>query len=227
MSAIRSALDELAAEPNDRFSVDELVADVDELVHVSQMVDVLIAEKVRSLTDRGGHIALGYPNPTALLTHIGRMSGGRARQIVARSNAAEKAPAAFRAWADGRLSTDQARHVFSLAETVPNSFSEAEDRLVDIVEGLSVRDTRKALEYWRQSVDGPGELDADVAFARRGLSSSKTIGGMRHVEGWLTQRPEKPSTPSSTLPWGHQPKETTAAPDNAVTTPWKTSAATG
>lgn len=186
MSAIRSALDELAAEPNDRSSVDELVGDIEELLHVRQMVDVLIAGKVKSLADRGGHVALGYPNPTALLTHIGRMSGGRARQIVARSNATEKAPAAFRAWADGRLSTDQARHLFSLAETVPDSFPDAEKRLVDIVEGLSVRDTRKALEYWRQSVDGPGELDVDVAFARRGLSSSKTVGGMRYVSGWLT-----------------------------------------
>ena len=52
------------------------------------------------------------------------------------------------------------------------SISEAEERLVMIIEGLNVRDTRKAVEYWRQSVDSPGDLNLDVQLERTKLSTS-------------------------------------------------------
>lgn len=74
-----------------------------------------------------------------------------------------------------------------MAESVPDEFSDAEESLVEIVEPLTVRDAARALEYWRQAVDGPGELDLDVQLARRGLSLSRTTGGMRRIDGWLTQ----------------------------------------
>ena len=187
MSELRSVLDQLGSAEVDRMSVEELAGQIVEAVHGQQMLEVLVASWMKSLTDRGGHLDLEYPNPTALLAHLGRMSAGQAKQVVARGNSAEKAPHAYRAWADGRISTGQARHLFSAAESVSDSYPDAEERLVDIVEGLSVRDTARAVEYWRQSVDGPGELDDETQFARRGLSVSKTTGGMRRVDGWLTQ----------------------------------------
>jgi hypothetical protein len=187
MSQLRSVIGELTAlAPND-LSLDELAAEISEALHAQQQLEVFVARCVKTLTDRAGHVNLGYPNPTAMLTHLGRMSPGHAKQIVAQANASVKAPSAHAAWADGRLSTDQARPMFSLAETVTDSYPEAEERLVDIVQGLSVRDTRKTLEYWRQAVDGPGEPDPDVEFARRGFSSSRTMGDMRYVSGWLTR----------------------------------------
>jgi hypothetical protein len=186
MSQLRSVLDEMAAQDDHCLTSEELAAEINELSHSGQMIEVLMARKTKTLTDRGGHEDLGYPSPTAFLKHRGRMSGGHAQQVVARANAAEKSPVAFRAWADGRLSTDQTRHLFAAAESVPDSYLQAEEHLVDIVEGLSVKDTAKTVEYWRQTVDGPGELAAETQFARRGLSLSKTMGGMRRVDGWLT-----------------------------------------
>jgi hypothetical protein len=59
----------------------------------------------------------------------------------------------------GRLSVGQTRHLFAAAESVPDAYPDAEERLVDIVDGLSVSDTAKAVAYWRQAVDDPGELD--------------------------------------------------------------------
>jgi hypothetical protein len=56
------------------------------------------------------------------------------------------------------LSTDQARRVFPLSEVVPDRFTQAEKHLVEIVEGLSVSDTYRTVEYWRQSVAGPDDL---------------------------------------------------------------------
>jgi hypothetical protein len=186
MSELRSVLDQLGSTPADVLSNSELAAEIVEAVHAQQMLDVLIAGWTKTLADRDGHAELGYPSPTAFLTHQGRMSASHARQVVSRVQAADKAPAAYRAWADGRLSTDQARHLFAAAESVPDEYPDAEETLVEALEGLSVIDTAEVVEYWRQAVDGPGELDPEKQQNRRGLSLSKTINGMRRVDGWLT-----------------------------------------
>lgn len=186
MSAIRSALDEMSAMADTELSSDQLAADIGELVLVGQMVEVLVARKTRSLSDRGGHHTLGFPSPTAMLASLGRMSAGQAKRVVSRGLAPSKASAAYSAWSDGRISTGQADIMFRAAEAVPDMFPEAEQRLVDIVEGLSVSDTARAVEYWRQSVDGPGDLDIETQLIRRGVSLSKTTGGMRRIDGWLT-----------------------------------------
>jgi hypothetical protein len=187
MSELRSVLDQIAAVADESLTVEELATDIAELSYVGQMVDVLVARKTKQIADRAGHAEMGYPSPTAFLVDHARMSAGHAKQVVGRANASETAPVAFGAWADGRLSTDQTRYVFQLAEAVPDVFSAAEERLVGIIEPLTVRETVKVLEYWRQSVDGPSELDLETELARRGLSVSKTMGGgMRRVDGWLT-----------------------------------------
>ncbi len=186
MSQLRSLLDEMTGVDDDHLSANELLADVVELSHVEQMVAVLRARKVTSMADRGDHHRLGYSSPTALLTHQTRMSPGRAKAVVSLGHARERAPAAHQAWADGRISTDQARHLFRVAESVPDAYPEAEERLVDIVQGLDAADTGKAVDYWRQAVDGPGEIDFERQFARRGVSLSKSYGGMRRIDGWLT-----------------------------------------
>ena len=66
-------------------------------------------------------------------------------------------------------------------------FVAIESTLVDAVEGLSVSDTRRLLDYWRQSVDGPGTVADEVRQDRaRGVSLSLTMDGMARIDGWLT-----------------------------------------
>lgn len=186
MSTLRSAVEEMAAVPDEELTVEQLDADIEEITHARDQLNVLLARKVRSQTQRNGHDRLGYPSPTAYLKDRGRMSAGHAHLVVLMARAMAKAPAVTRAWSDGRVSTDQAAVLFSLAETVPAEFSFAEESLVEIVEPLTVADTRRAIEYWRQSVDGPGDLSGETQLARRGVSLSKTMGGMRRVDGWMT-----------------------------------------
>lgn len=186
MSAIRSALDEMFAVEVRELSTEELASDVVELSHIAQMVEVLRAQRTRSLADRGGHHQLGYSSPTAFLVDQTGVSPGHAKRIVGYGNAVDRAPHAHSAWADGRLSTDQAHHLFRAAEAVPDLFPEAEENLVEIVEGLDAVDTGRAIEYWRQAMEGPGEVDPETQQARRGLSASWTFGGMLKVDGWLT-----------------------------------------
>lgn len=186
MSQLRSLIAEISSfDPND-LTIAELAAEITEALYGQQQLETVVAGWMKNLADRGGHHDLGYSSPTTFVVDQGRLSPGHARQLISRANAAEKAPHAFRAWADGRLSTDQARHLFSAAENVPDAYPEAEETLVDIVEGLDAVDTRKAVEYWRQAVDGPGEVDPETKWVRRGLNLSTSIGGWRRVDGWLT-----------------------------------------
>lgn len=186
MSQLRSILDEMAATSADDLSLGELDAEITELLDCQRRVEVLVADRVESLRRRGGETELAQPSTTAYLMCRGGMSAARARRVVSLAAAKASAPSTHSAWSDGRLSTDQARKLLSLAEAMPHEFSDAEERLVEIVEPLSVSQTDKALEYWRQSVDGPGELDLEAQRDRRGLSLSKTVGGMRRIDGWLT-----------------------------------------
>jgi hypothetical protein len=185
MSAIRSALDEMFAVDDSELSAEELASDLVELSHVAQMVDVLQARRTKSLADRGGHHQLGYSSPTSFLVDQTGVSPGHAKRVVTHGNATERAPYAYAAWADGRLSTDQAGHLFRAAEAIPDEYADAEERLVEIVEGLDAVDTAKAVEYWRQAMEGPGEIDPKTQQVRRGLSASWTRDGMLRVDGWL------------------------------------------
>jgi hypothetical protein len=84
------------------------------------------------------------------------------------------------------LSSDQVRWLFTAAETAPDEYPAAESRLIDIVEGLDVLDTRRVVEYWRQTVANPGVLDVEDQQQQRGLSLTATFEGMWRVDGWLT-----------------------------------------
>jgi hypothetical protein len=103
---------------------------------------------------------------------------------VTDANASTKARSTNTAWENGRVSTDQARLLFRLTDAVPEEYRSAEDALIGIIEPLSVRDTAAALEYWRQSVDGP--TDTDTQTTRRGVSLSRCMDGMRRIDGWMT-----------------------------------------
>jgi len=116
------------------------------------------------------------------------MAASRAHRAVAWSRVLTAARTTLVAWTSGRLSTDQVTLLLDQVVTVPDQFAEAEDRLVGIIGDLNVTDTRRALGYWRQMVDGPGtqltELEEEEM---RGISASPTLGGMVRIDGWMTR----------------------------------------
>ena len=187
MSAIRSALEEWVNEDFEHLHLDQLADDLVELEHVSGLLEVERLRRISTFEERSGPHHFGYPSLTAFLKHRCRMASGRAHRLVARSRVFRSARATFQAWTAGRLSTDQAGVLLDQATSLPEPFVEGEDRLVDIVEHLGVTDTRRALEYWRQSVDGPGAASDELAQQDlRGVSLSESLGGMGHIEGWTT-----------------------------------------
>jgi Domain of unknown function (DUF222) len=187
MSALRSALEEWVNEDVEHLHLDQLADDWVELEQVSGLLEVERLRRISTFDERSGSHYFGYPSLTAFLKHRCRMASGRAHRLVARSRAFRSSRATLRAWTAGRLSSDQAGVLLDQASFLPEPFVEGEDRLVDIVEDLSVSDTRRALEYLRQTVDGPGTIrDQLEQMKLRGISASKSLGGMIRVDGWMT-----------------------------------------
>jgi hypothetical protein len=187
MSALRSALEEWVVEDVAQLHLQRLADDLVELEVVSGVLEAERLRRLHAFEDRSGPGAFGYPSLTAFLKHRCRMASGRAHRLVTRSRAFQTARATFWAWTGNRLSTDQAAVLLEQATALPEPFSEGEDRLVGIVEDLNVSDTRRAVEYWRQVVDGPGTIQDQLEQQDlRGLSASRSMGGMIRVAGWMT-----------------------------------------
>jgi len=187
MSALRSALEEWVNEDVEHLHLDQLATDLVELEHVSGLLEVERIRRISTFEDREGHRQFGYPSLTAFLKHHCRLASGRAHRLVARSRVFQTARTTIRAWTAGRLSTDQAASLLDEAAAIPEQFADAEDRLVEIVQDLGVSDTRKALEYWRQSMDGPGTIRDQLEQEQmRGISASRSLGGMVRLDGWMT-----------------------------------------
>jgi hypothetical protein len=187
MSSLRSALEEWITEDTDGLHVDQLADDLVELELVSGLLEAVRADRIEVFGREAGHQAHGYPSVTAFLKHRCRMATGRARRLVAAAQAKDIAPHVFQAWFNTRLSTDQAHRLLETASAAPDVFAAVEDNLIETVQDLSHTDTRRVLDYWRQSVDGPETVMCEVEQEDlRGVSTSISLGGMLRVDAWMT-----------------------------------------
>jgi hypothetical protein len=181
-------LEEWQAEHVDRLPIDQLADDLVELELISGLVELERLRRIAVFERRGGPDWHGYPSMTAFLKDRCRMAAGRAHRAVARSRVLTTARSTLVAWSSGRLSSDQATLLLDQAVAVPDQFVVAEDRLSGIVSDLTVTDTRRALGYWRQMVDGPGaQLNEIEEEQMRGISVSPSLDGMVRVDGWMTR----------------------------------------
>ena len=186
MSVLKSAIHEWSIEDLETLSNEELG---DQLVELDTVIDQLELQRARCLDHfnlRKGFSLDGYPSATAFLVHRCRMAPGRATRLVAQSKSLSVMPETVKAWADERLSSDQARHLITAHDTNPEIFSEHESGLVEAIEPLGVDDTARAVTYWRQAVnDAAFERDAESLHDLRRIHFSKTFEGMGRLDGWL------------------------------------------
>jgi hypothetical protein len=187
MSALRSAIEELAGEQVETLDVVRLG---DDLVEIETVVGLLEAERARRIqvfkTKRGPQ-SQGYPSMTAWLKDRCRMAGGRARRLVANARLAILAPRVLRSWSDTTLSVDQAQRLLTAADADPEEFEKMEQTLVEVAADLSVANIQRVVDYWYQAVsDSGGREKATFQEARRGVSLSQTLDGTFRLDGWLT-----------------------------------------
>ncbi|MGA7280153.1 MAG: DUF222 domain-containing protein, partial [Acidimicrobiia bacterium] len=187
LRAIGSVFEGLLAADVDVSSPDRLADDLVELERLSGLLEAVRLRRLEVFAREGAHHSLGFPSATAFLKHRCGIAGGRAHRLVHQAHTLSSAPHVFSGWTGGRLSSDQTFQLLRVADRAPGEFESAEQVLVGIVEDLSVSDTRRALEYWFQSVDGPGAAAREEDQAeRRGVSVSESFDGMGRVDGDLT-----------------------------------------
>jgi len=144
-------------------------------------LDQYFVEAVGVFDELKDYDVLGFPSTVAFLKHQCRMSGARAKRSTLLARAARRFRQTFLSWKHNQISSDEAQLLFQTAERMPDRFPNAEPVLLEIV-GDSYDETRKLLDYWRQTVDKPGVLvDEQTQMDRRRLDISRKANGM--VEG--------------------------------------------
>lgn len=188
MSALRSAIEELAGEEVETLDIVQLSYDLVEIETVVGLLEAERARRIQVFSNRRGPQSQGYPSMTSWLKDRCRMAGGRARRLVANARLSILAPMVFRAWSETTLSVDQAQRLLAAAaHSDPDEFGRIEGDLVEIAADLSVADTRRLVDYWYQAASGSGgRLKATFQDARRGIYLSQTLDGMFRLDGWLT-----------------------------------------
>lgn len=152
----------------------------DEMAVIEQNRAVIIGE----FDEREAHHAFGHPSTISFLKEACRMAGGRARRLVKRARAAARHSATMAAWRFGQISSDQAQQLFDVSDELADRYPDAEQVLLDIV-GETPDETRKTINYWKNSVDPRGvALDLDIQMERRSLEITTQPNGM--VSGRFT-----------------------------------------
>ncbi|HEX7099992.1 MAG TPA: DUF222 domain-containing protein, partial [Acidimicrobiia bacterium] len=90
----------------------------------------------------------GHTSTAAFLMHRCGMSARRARREVFLARSLDQMRLTWSAVASGKLSFDQAVVLAFAQHRFPDPFAADEEALVDAVSGLSVGDTRRAVEHW-------------------------------------------------------------------------------
>ncbi len=151
------------------------------LVGIEEGVSVLEQNRAVVLAEfenRGRHHVYGHPSVVSFLKSVCRMTGRRARRLVKNARAASAHTATMAAWRFGHISRDQAQQLFDVSAQLPDIYGDAEPVLLDIA-GDHPDDTRKTLDYWRNSVDQTGvALDLETQLARRLFDMTTRTNGM-------------------------------------------------
>ncbi len=186
MSALRSALDELSTEVLERSASDVLEAD---LVEIRRALDALESEFLRRVTEverRRSFERHGYLSATSFLVDRCGLSGAAASERVRMSRALRHMPVARQALAEAELSYGQIRYLAQARDAQPDAFADHEATMVEAVAPLSLADTRRLIDHWRQAVL-PDESTArmEAMTAGRRLFVSRTFAGMIRLDGWF------------------------------------------
>ena len=124
----------------------------------------------------------GYTSVVAFLVHRCGMGPGEANRQVFLARALDHAPYAAKLVAGGRLSVNQFDVLAHAQAKHPGPFAGDEPALCEAVDGLTLPDTRRLVEYWSQAHDHPTDDATDPSQ----VFLSKTFGGRGRLDGDLT-----------------------------------------
>lgn len=128
----------------------------------------------------------GHLSTASWLRHRAGDSGGQASQRVREARGLRRHPKVAEAFASAEIDRTRVQLLLQAAEVSQQLFERDEQVLVDTVASLSVKDARRAIEYWKQAADQRAAAeDAEHLHQRRRLHVSETLGGMVRIDGEL------------------------------------------
>ncbi len=162
---------------------------VDELVRLSLEVTMLQA-RVTDLVGRidadGWFEDAGYLSTAALLRDRVGVSATEASRQVGEARALRHHAGIAEAYSSAQIDRPRVAILLAASRVAPEAFDRDTRLLVDTVSGLSMKDSCRALDYWKQAADqSAAEFDAERSHARRRLHASVTLGGMVRIDGEL------------------------------------------
>lgn len=139
-------------------------------------------EAIRDLDASGSFAYDGYTSVSSFLIHQCGMGGGDAKREVFLARSLGEMGYAVKAAEAGQLSVNQLEVLAYARSRHPEPFASDEATLANSVSGLTLSDTRRAVDYWVQAHDGPDDV-SDPEPSRVHLS--KTLGGRGRLDGDL------------------------------------------
>ncbi|MPZ52344.1 MAG: DUF222 domain-containing protein [Acidimicrobiia bacterium] len=182
--AIRGLTDAIRELDAEGMSVDELAEGIPALTVLMDRAEAARLGMVGEFDRRGGADVTAHTSTTSWLKDRCDISGSTAREKVRVARALRLMPLTEAAFGDGRLGYSHVRELTRCHSAHPDVFGDHEETLVDVAGPLSVRDLRRALDHWRQTLDGPGVLDElEEQHGRRRLWLSEAFEGMIRMDG--------------------------------------------
>jgi hypothetical protein len=186
MSALRSALEELQVE--DLWAVDSEQLEAD-LVELERAARVLQSERLRRVAEvdrRGKYRRDGYLSISGWMASRLRIGVQAATREVRSARALQEMPSTQAALSNGEVSGQAVGLLVRAREAHPGAFGQDEEVLLEAAKRLRVRDLYRAVEHWRQAIDGSGAAEEEeLRYQRRFLHVSSTLHGTVRMDGEL------------------------------------------
>jgi hypothetical protein len=164
----------------------DLIDELDSVLVQRDRVEAKAALLLARAAETGAFERDGYTSLTALLKHRMSLHPGEALRLVARANGLCHAPLVSQDYSNGRLSGAQVDVLLETRSMAPDAFAVAEADLIQLARRTPlVRDLKKFLEYWLETVDRE-----ELAYQRHLVRESRSLtlrrdGEMIRINGWV------------------------------------------
>lgn len=142
------------------------------------MLQARMADRLARIDSERRYEGAGYLSAAAFVRDRAGVSAGEASRRVAEARELQKHPEVREAFATARVDRARVAMLLAAAKVSDEFFSRDEGVLVDTISGLSMKDSRRTVDYWKQAADQrAAAADAGHLHKRRQLHVSETLGG--------------------------------------------------
>jgi hypothetical protein len=148
------------------------------------MLEARSAELLGEIDAEEGYEDAGYLSAATFVRDRAGVSAGEASRRVGEARDLRKHSEVREAFATARVDRARVAMLLAAAKVSDELYARDERVLVDTISGLSMKDSRRTVDYWKQAADHRAAAsEAGHLHGRRRLHVSETLGGMVRVDG--------------------------------------------